>query len=48
MLERHEALSSCFLHEQRHKELKRYANQLTSMSVGSEAHVLAMGNCSQL
>ena len=45
MLERHGALFSCFVHERRRKELKRYAthaNQLTSMTSGSEEHVMEL------
>ena len=41
-LRRHGLLLSCFVHERRHKEVKRFANQLTSMKAGSERHVLEM------
>ena len=41
-LRRHGLLLSCFVHERRHKEVKRFANQLTSMKAGSECHVLEM------
>ena len=40
MLEQHGLLLSCFVHERRHKELKRYANQLSSMQAGSEDSVM--------
>ena len=41
-LRRHKCLLSCFVHERRHKELKRYANTLDNMQAGSEKHVLEL------
>ncbi|CAE7488953.1 unnamed protein product [Symbiodinium sp. CCMP2592] len=42
LLRRHSVLLSCFVHERRHKEIKRYANNLDSMQTGSEKHVLQL------
>ena len=42
LLRRHFLLLSCFVHERRHKEIKRYANNLDSMQTGSEKHVLQL------
>ena len=42
ILRRHKLLLSCFVHERRHKELKRYANEMSSMQEGSEKHILEM------
>ncbi|CAE7242186.1 unnamed protein product [Symbiodinium sp. CCMP2592] len=42
LLRRHGVLLSCFVHERRHKEIKRYANNLDSMQAGSEKHILEM------
>ena len=42
ILDRHGVLLSCFVHERRHKELKRYANQQTSMTAGSEKNVMEL------
>ena len=40
MLQHHKTLVSCWVHERRHKILKRYANALTNMRAGSEVGVL--------
>ena len=42
LMRRHSCLLSCFVHERRHKELKRYANNLHNMQPGSEKHVLEL------
>ena len=42
LLRRHGVLLSCFVHERRHKEIKRYANNLDSMQAGSEKHILQL------
>ncbi|CAE7684539.1 unnamed protein product [Symbiodinium sp. CCMP2592] len=42
LLRRHGLLLSCFVHERRHKEIKRYANNLDSMQAGSERHILQL------
>ena len=41
-LRRHGCLLSCFVHERRHKEIKRYANNMDNMQTGSEKHLLQM------
>eukprot|EP00439_Symbiodinium_sp_Y106_P024957 s4889_g3.t1 len=42
LLRRHGVLLSCFVRERRHKEIKRYANNLDSMQAGSEKHILQL------
>ena len=42
LMRRHGLLLSCFVHERRHKEIKRYANNLDSMQAGSEEHILQL------
>ena len=39
-MEKHGCLLNCFVHERRHKELKRYANQQMSSQKGSEKGLL--------
>ena len=39
MLERHGQLVSCFVRERRHKELKRFANELDNFQAGAEKHI---------
>ena len=36
----HKRLVSCWVHEARHKEIKRYANQQTNLKQGTEKHLL--------
>ena len=36
----HKRLVSCWVHERRHKEIKRYANQQTNLRQGTEKHLL--------
>ena len=40
MLERHGQLVSCFVHERRRKELKRFANELDNFQAGAEKHIM--------
>ena len=39
-LEKHGCLIGCFVHERRHKELKRFANQQCDSREGTEGHLL--------
>lgn len=39
-LDRHHCLLSCFVHERRHKEVKRWANELQTGSLGAEKSIL--------
>ena len=36
----HKCLISCWVHERRHKEIKRYANQQSNLRAGMERHLL--------
>lgn len=40
MLRRHGCLVSCFVHERKHKEIKRYANNITNTSGAFESSIL--------
>ena len=44
MLERFGSLASCFVHEQRHIERKRFANDQCNSAAGTKRHL--MGGCS--
>ena len=40
MLDRFGSLASCFVHERRHKELKRFANNQCNSAEGTERHLM--------